>query len=412
MGVGISPNPTNLQTIPVFTQHVPLSGLSEFAMDLFALAVSVYVADLRVPRQSAYDQWTRDLHLHLRVSSPDQWDQTAVGLSGLLSYLTGDRWVVTIDGTRKSVLDENAPPAEENEVDAVCLLSGGLDSFTGAIDLLSEGAQVLLVGHYRKGYAREIQLQLYHLMKGAFDDALVRASFHYLDPPVKVTGFTEPTTRSRSLLFISLAVLEASRIGPQIPIFIPENGFVSLNVPLTRSRVGSVTTRTTHPFFLGELSKVLELLGLPSSLKNPYRFKTKGEMLAECADIPLLDSGTPVTISCAHPTVGRWIGDGRAMNCGNCLPCIVRRSALRAVGKDTGLYRNDLKESPPLPGSGAGSDLRAFQLALEELGSLSHREIVARVLSTGPLGRNSSDISAYVSVYERGMAEIRHFIEG
>lgn len=32
---------------------------------------------------------------------------------------------------------------------AVCLFSGGLDSFIGAIDLLAAGENIAMVGHYR-----------------------------------------------------------------------------------------------------------------------------------------------------------------------------------------------------------------------------------------------------------------------
>ena len=60
----------------------------------------------------------------------------------------------------------------------------------------------------------------------------------------------ETTLRSRSFLFISMAVLVADSISQEMPVFIPENGTISLNFPLTPSRRSSCSTRTTHPHFL------------------------------------------------------------------------------------------------------------------------------------------------------------------
>lgn len=59
----------------------------------------------------------------------------------------------------------------------------------------------------------------------------------------------ENTSRGRSLLFLCAAVSIAGIMGKQVPVYIPENGFIGLNVALTNGRKGSCSTRTTAPLF-------------------------------------------------------------------------------------------------------------------------------------------------------------------
>ena len=41
-------------------------------------------------------------------------------------------------------------------------------------------------------------------------------------------------------------------------IIVPENGYISLNIPLTYSRIGSSSTRTTHPYYFELLNQLLK----------------------------------------------------------------------------------------------------------------------------------------------------------
>src|SRR5690606_1917148 len=127
----------------------------------------------------------------------------------------------------------------------------------------------------------------------------------------------------------------ASRIaGAPVQVFIPENGFICINPPLVPGRVASLSTRTTHPLFIAELQELLEGLGIAVRLELPYRFKTKGEMLRECADQALLESVASDSTSC-----GRFRTYNRT-HCGRCVPCLIRRAAFLAwgPGRDTTRY--------------------------------------------------------------------------
>ena len=85
-----------------------------------------------------------------------------------------------------------------------------------------------------------------------------------------------------------------------IILFVCENGFISVNPPLTNTRLGSLSTRTAHPVFLKLFQRLLDAADLRVHIENPYRFKTKGEMLKECSDQEFLKKNAHITTSCGR----------------------------------------------------------------------------------------------------------------
>lgn len=86
-----------------------------------------------------------------------------------------------------------------------------------------------------------------------------------------------------TLIYVfSHAIALASAFNIETEMYIPENGFISLNIPLTGARFGSSSTRTTHPYYMKMLGSLIKNMGLEISILNPYQFKTKGEMVSEC----------------------------------------------------------------------------------------------------------------------------------
>ena len=120
-----------------------------------------------------------------------------------------------------------------------------------------------------------------------------------------------------------------------------ENGFISINPPLTPMRVGSLSTRTTHPRFLGLLQQLFDAVGLNLRIINPYRLRTKGQMLVEAADQKLLTELAHLSTSCGRYQRYNY------RHCGRCLPCQVRRAAFLRWHRadDTGYVFDDLGRS-------------------------------------------------------------------
>jgi 7-cyano-7-deazaguanine synthase in queuosine biosynthesis len=236
-----------------------------------------------------------------------------------------------------------------------------LDSLTGAIDLLEEGHRLVLVSHYDYGQLASTQQVLADALTKHYGPDRV----YHVAMRVQLEG-PELTLRSRSLLYLALGLTAVTAFPGGLPLFIPENGWISLNPPLTLNRLGTYSTRTTHPHFLGELVALWQQVGLIQELENPYQNLTKGEMLAQCRNLSLLEKLAPLSISCARPVVGRWQGEPVGA-CGYCYPCLVRRAAIHSLGWDRGQdYRvNVLAGLEVVRHRVKGRNLRALCLALK-----------------------------------------------
>ena len=229
----------------------------------------------------------------------------------------------------------------------------------------------------------------------------------------KSTG--ENTTRGRSFLFFALGVFAGSGFKEPFTLKVPENGLIAVNVPLDPLRLGALSTRTTHPFYIARWNDALALLGVNGRIENPYWNKTKGEMVAACANGALLRQVTPSSLSCASPTKGRWQGLG-IQHCGYCLPCLIRRAALvtglRPDADPTSYTVDDLTARALDTRQSEGVQVRSFQFAIERLRG---RPALASMLihKPGPLFDKSSDRQAALAeVYRRGMEEVGVLLTG
>lgn len=369
------------------------------------LAAIVYTADLRVWRGYSDDAWTREITLHVPVAQPDLWRPAVPILTELLSFLTGDEWTVWF---RQKVAGEEIDAAEPllSQPEAVCLFSGGLDSFVGAIDLLATGMNVALVGHY--GNKRD-QAEVFEALKPMFEAQMLPFWFYLVPPKMNKGQTVESTMRARSMLFLSLGTAVASALGPGARLYIPENGPISLNVPLTFSRAGTHSTRTTHPHTINLFRQLLAALGINVALCRPYRFLTKGEMLRDCKDQAALKSAIHATISCSSPQAGRFHGRPVGQHCGYCVPCIIRRAALHVVGLDCEPHHMNVLDPTIQAKTAAGCDKRAFLMAITRMHRMSSLELIGELLSGGPV--DSQEIDDLAAVFRRGLEEVERFLK-
>src|SRR6185369_16446022 len=84
----------------------------------------------------------------------------------------------------------------------------------------------------------------------------------------------EETTRGRSFLFFALGIFAGSGLNVPFTLKVPENGLIAVNVPLDPLRLGALSTRTTHPFYIARWNDALQGLGLKGRIENPYWDKT------------------------------------------------------------------------------------------------------------------------------------------
>ena len=330
-----------------------------------------------------------------------------------MNFLTGDRWTFDFrprpDGFERFVA---ARPLilPELRFDGVSLFSGGLDSLIGAIDALEEGRNPLFVSHAGEGAVSAAQEKLFRRLEAQYPDRPFRRLRVWMSFDKKLVKDVpaEDSTRGRSFLFFATGALAGSGFGQPCRLLAPENGLIALNVPLDQLRLGSLSTRTTHPFYIARWNELLRALDIPVTIENPYWDKTKGEMVSACANPALLKRAIPESLSCASPTKGRWKGHGTE-HCGFCLPCLIRRAAIKSGihGTDPTTYTlADLRSEALNSTQAEGVQIRSFQLAIARL---AKRPEIASILihKSGPLRDEAPDRqSALAGVYLRGMKEV------
>jgi 7-cyano-7-deazaguanine synthase in queuosine biosynthesis len=400
----------------VFTElKSKLIVIGENIHDLLHVAIGVYTVDQGISRDIyGFQQWSRHIKLFVPVSAVDDWNTCKSEIESLLSFLSGDRWEIEFRkqaGEQKKF--EFPQDTNQSGVQVVSLFSGGMDSFIGAVDLLEDKRKVHFVSHYKRGAEGNVQRLLYDALEGEYGESTFDYTRFWVQPTQKNEDLSkERSSRARSFLFLCLGVSVANSLGQDIEFIIPENGLISLNVPLTGTRLSSHSTRTTHPYYLDTFRTVMVELGILNPIRNPYQFQTKGEMAKSCSNTALLRKLNKTTISCAHPDNSRRTrGNKPGIQCGYCVPCIIRRSAekmSKLVGTE---YVQDIINTPPLQTKKTGSDMRAFKLALERMDGKSERSIMFDVLQSGPLPFNSiEELKQYMGVYRRGMNEVRSFL--
>jgi hypothetical protein len=393
---------------------------SEHAVDLLLVAALVYAADTRISRATeSQDNWTREIRVQVPVLDVGKWSACSDELQRLLNFLTGDRWTILFRGRPSGfALLVPARPAERKQAnfDAVSLFSGGLDSLIGAIDLLAAKAAPLLISHASEGATSAAQDVCFNALVKAYKDSGAARLRMWLNfPKTMIAGVgSDDTTRGRSFLFFALATFAATGLDRPVTIRVPENGLISLNVPLDPTRLGSLSTRTTHPFYMARWNSLLSALGIPCQLENPYWNKTKGEMVDECANRGLLVKLLPSSMSCASPAKARWQGHPN-QHCGFCLPCIIRRAAIEYAlgkGKDPTTYTmSNLRSHAFDTLKAEGKQIRSFQVAISRLDA---NPALAKALihKPGPLSDDHSRLGELADVYLRGMQEVSKLLGG
>ena len=383
---------------------IPRFFMSE-AIDLFYVSLMVFYADRKILRRTQPDAWTRDITMYMPVLCLDKWNANSQLLESMLYFLTGDHWhfqfreraLNKYEELRHDVINKSKNKLAATEF---CMLSGGLDSFIGATDLLASGHEPIFVGNYNGGKGVSVyQKKVIDLLSTHFAYDKNRFYQFYAAPK----SGKEDGTRWGSLMFFSQAIRLASGMGKPVTLYVPENGVISLNIPLTVHRSGSLSTRTTHPHFMGMLRQLLSKMGLLITIVNPYQFKTKGEMVRDCLAPQFLKDNIKWTMSCSHPDLGRYAGDPQPSHCGCCLPCTIRRAAIKFAGlNDESRYRDADYQEPE-----HAINLKSYRLGLSQYNEHPMHPLMA-IQQSGPITERHKD---YAELYTRGMDEFKNFID-
>ncbi len=305
---------------------------STAANDLMRIACAAYLADRLTARPRSF---SRRISITVQIEEPDRWSSSLVSeMQRLLTWLTGDNWTVSL------VQAQNVPsvptiqttlPIELPALDEVVMLSGGLDSLAGAALVVNNHRRRLFLS-VSDGTRSVLKAQRHvkEWVESVLDND--RSSF------TAITFYQgerkrEASSRSRSLLYMSLTIAHAASLNAS-QVIVPENGYTSINPPLTPSRGGALSTRSTHPTTFWRLNSILRQLELPIAVSNPHSSITKGKLVQQAiaTGLPGFTEAVANSISCGKPSASRFIGGNPNLNCGLCIPCIVRRGSILGAG--------------------------------------------------------------------------------
>lgn len=315
----------DLTEIGYFTQHVPSK-----LFDVLVFAGIVYSVDRLVSRkQYSINGLTREFKLSLPTSNTSTWVESKNLLEEMLSFMTGDLWYINFIQANEYKMPICHKEFDMSNVSSVTLFSGGMDSLIGAIDIaeITEG-KTFLASHYDStmGGPKGDQDRVFGMLDQSYPNRFLRFKSPVRIQPCRQKK-SELSSRSRSLMFFAIASIVAESIGK--PFYVPENGSVSLNYPLSPSRRSACSTRTTHPIMVHQFNKLMKSLGLKTLAINPYEFKTKGEMVQACKNKSILISIIPHSNSCGKRSQHQFMFDNNsATHCGRCMPCMYRKASM------------------------------------------------------------------------------------
>lgn len=395
--------------------HVPAIGAE--ASDLLVFAAAVYGCDKAVQRcLHAEDKWTRRFNVEIPMIEPDKWTLARKEFEECVGFLTGDVWSFSfIQADRRPFVRRTnrikKPKGMLHSAKAVSLLSGGLDSFAGAISYLEENPSKTLViaSHYDGTVAgpKSDQTNVIGVLQKYYPKRIQQLRVRVgLGVSNDFEGKFETSFRSRSLAFLAIANAVASTLKNKPNILIPENGAIALNFPLNSSRRGSCSTRTVHPHFLHLLQRALRIVGITNTVSNPFSMLTKGEVNDLVDTTPAFLAGYALTNSCAKSGHTFSWENRKASACGRCVPCLFRRASLHRVNLDNETFGNDVirdyKGRQDLP-----DDLRSL-IDLLNLNP-SQRAVMRGLISNGSLP--PLELPEHANVVLNMISEVREWIK-
>ncbi len=338
--------------LPRFVQDV--YHLPSRILDLLEIACYVFAADRCVIRGRKdaveYQAWSRPMAFCIRVRDYDFWSDRNVRdlLSETLEFMTGDA-----EYTFEFEPGHSTPPtglfdSAEFSVHpgsagiAVTLFSGGLDSLSGTLDLLTTtDRKVVLVSHQSQPGTVHTQRALVKALKSNYRDRLVHYTF---ECTLRDFRAREETQRTRSFLYTSIAYAIASAYG-ELTFSVYENGVTSINLPRREDLVNARASRTTHPKTITKMVSLFSLIQENEvTIKLPYLYNTKTDIFRR-----LLSSSKDL-ISSAVSCSRTFQVSGQATHCGQCFQCVDRRISAYAAKAETydhrGLYTHDIIGDP------------------------------------------------------------------
>jgi len=334
--------------LPRFVENVGF--IPDRYLDLLEIAAYVYCADRFVSRGSKespyFAGWQRHLKHIIFVRDYKFWSDNSVIrlLEELLSFLSGDlhkfEFFPGHNTPQVNMFDgeEYWPPPTESC--HIVMFSGGLDSTSGAYDLLiNSNKKLYLASHVSSAGVKKTLRDIIEELDRQFPGRVFHLKFGC---NLKGERAREETQRTRSFLYAAVGAAVAKRYTQNRLLFF-ENGVLSINLPPSEQFQNGRTTRSTHPKVIYNYSQLFSLMNENEfNVENPFFWKSKADiiqLLKQNGGFDFLNS----TVSCSR-TFDKGIKHSNT-HCGRCSQCIDRRFGFAGArmlnDENRGLYAYD-----------------------------------------------------------------------
>lgn len=331
-------------------RHGPASAraFGDAERDLCEIARVIHEVERLLPKRIIGDRIDHFV-VSMPLRDPARWKGSPTKQLGELLRIQGNaRWEFDFTARKqgkKTKLDEvGATPdaTEARQASALSLFSGGLDSTSGLAGYRDEKKDLIVMSYFTGNLHKQQKL-----LQNLGFDRHVQVQGRWQHPKGVRSG---GSFNYRSFLFLSLAAAEASANNVDRIIQF-ENGPLALAVaPAPIYRV----TRHAHPrvqqLASGLFSSILERENM--RVENPFVKQTKREVVQSLRDWARTDERfrevVKETETCWYlksTTIAGTVKKTTTEACGICIPCLVRKAALRHDDSPTAVDLTDRKDA-------------------------------------------------------------------
>jgi Queuosine biosynthesis protein QueC len=337
--------------------------LNERELDWFDILGHLFAIDIACERGDGDVDWNRTIRAWLPVRDPAYWDGRRSEIEGIWTDLTDDDLEISFAPAQNPSPAPRMGTTPFPDHDCVALLSGGQDSFVGALDLTSAGGTPLLLSHSASGATNTAQAKVEEHLRRLHPE-LRRLKLSARRKTDSVFPGAESSQRSRTLLFVGAACVVAA-VGGSDQVWLNENGIMALHLPLTAARIGSLSTHTASPPIVERMRALAsDVLGADLRVDNHLVGMTKPEVVARAVDLGAGDQ--------LQDTVSCWSIGRTRTHCGICAPCLLRRISCETHSVADVDYAADVFDDAASINDPRARDNLAHLIAfIEELGELN-----------------------------------------
>jgi 7-cyano-7-deazaguanine synthase in queuosine biosynthesis len=341
--------------------------LNDRELDWLEILGHLFAIDIACERGDGDVEWNRTIHAWLPVRDPAYWNGRRSEIEGIWTDLTDDDLEMRFEAASDADLPPRMGTRPFPNHDGVALLSGGQDSFVGALDLISAGGKPLLLSHSGSGATNTAQAKVEEHLRQLHPN-LHRMKLSARRKPDTVFPGGESSQRTRTFLFVGAACVVAA-VGGSNKVWLNENGIMALHLPLTEARIGSLSTHTASPPIVERMGALAsDVLGADLGVDNHLVGMTKPEVVERAVH---LGAGAQL-----QDTVSCWSIGRTRTHCGFCAPCLLRRISCETHSVADVDYDADLFDDPASLDDPRARDNLAHLIAfIDELGELDDVEL-------------------------------------